>query len=212
MILESACALDRRLEWRLSMPVSPETLIANSSIAAVVSDPGQQDNPIVACNEAFCKLTGYRREEIIGRNCRFLRGSGTEPEATAELREAVRQGRAALVELTNYRRDGTSFRNAVMIAPIFDEAGRLAYFLGSQMAVGDSGNEARERALALIEGLTRRQREVLEALARGRLNKQMAYELSLTERTVKMHRAALLRALGVKTAAEAIRIAIEAGL
>jgi PAS domain S-box-containing protein len=206
VILESACALDRRLEWRLSMPVSPETLIANSSIAAVVSDPGQQDNPIVACNEAFCKLTGYRREEIIGR------GSGTEPEATAELREAVRQGRAALVELTNYRRDGTPFRNAVMIAPIFDEAGRLAYFLGSQMAVGDSGNEARERALALIEGLTRRQREVLEALARGRLNKQMAYELSLTERTVKMHRAALLRALGVKTAAEAIRIAIEAGL
>jgi PAS domain S-box-containing protein len=195
-----------------TMPIVPESLIAHSSIAAVVSDPRQADNPIVACNEAFCKLTGYRPDEIIGRNCRFLRGAQTEPEATAQLREAVWQGRTAIVELTNYRKDGSRFRNAVMIAPIFDDAGELAYFLGSQMAVDDQGDQQRARAQSLVDGLTRRQREVLQALAKGRLNKQMAYELSLTERTVKMHRAALLRGLGVKTAAEAIRIAIEAGM
>ena len=192
--------------------MSPESLIASSKVAAVVSDPRQPDNPIVACNEAFMQLTGYPKEEILGRNCRFLRGDRTEPEQTAMLREAVAQSRPAMVELINYKKDGTPFRNAVMIAPLFDEKGELAYFLGSQMAIDDSGASRHEQARALVEGLSRRQRQILEALAKGRLNKQIAYELDLTERTIKMHRAAMLRALGVRTVAEAIRIAIEAGL
>ena len=192
--------------------MSPESLIATSKVAAVVSDPRQPDNPIVACNEAFMQLTGYSKEEILVRNCRFLRGDRTEPEQTAMLREAVAQSRPVMVELINYKKDGTPFRNAVMIAPLFDEKGDLAYFLGSQMAIDDSGASRHEQARALVEGLSRRQRQILEALAKGRLNKQIAYELDLTERTIKMHRAAMLRALGVRTVAEAIRIAIEAGL
>lgn len=192
--------------------MTPESLIASSKVAAVVSDPRQQDNPIVACNEAFIELTGYAREEILGRNCRFLRGERTEPEQTAMLREAVSASRPVMVELINYRKDGSAFRNAVMIAPLFDERGDLRYFLGSQMAIDDSGDSRHDRARALVEGLSRRQRQILEALAKGRLNKQIAYELDLTERTIKMHRAAMLRALGVRTVAEAIRIAIEAGL
>lgn len=192
--------------------MSPDTLIADSQVAAVVTDPRLPDNPIVACNHAFIDLTGYARDEVLGRNCRFLRGARTEPAASAKLRAAVREGRPALVELTNYRRDGTTFRNAVMIAPLFDEAGDLRYFLGSQMPVEDARPSRGERARERIEGLTRRQRQILEHLARGLLNKQIAYELDLTERTVKMHRAAMLRALGVRTNAEAMRIAIEAGL
>lgn len=192
--------------------MTPESLIASSKVAAVVSDPRRPDNPIVACNDAFIELTGYPREEILGRNCRFLRGDRTEPEQTAMLREAVAASRPVMVELINYRKDGTAFRNAVMIAPLFDEKGELAYFLGSQMAIDDSGDSRHDRARALVDGLSRRQRQILEALAKGRLNKQIAYELDLTERTIKMHRAAMLRALGVRTVAEAIRIAIEAGL
>ncbi len=192
--------------------MTPESLIANSKVAAVVSDPRQADNPIVACNEAFMQLTGYPRAEIVGRNCRFLRGERTEPEQTAMLREAVAERRPVMVELINYKKDGTAFRNAVMIAPLFDEQGELAYFLGSQMEIDDSGASRHERARGLVEGLSRRQRQILEALAKGRLNKQIAWELDLTERTIKMHRAAMLRALGVRTVAEAIRIAIEAGL
>lgn len=192
--------------------MTPDSLIANSQVAAVVSDPRQADNPIVACNQAFMDLTGYAREEILGRNCRFLRGERTEHEQTAKLREAVAQRRPAMVELTNYRKDGTPFLNAVMIAPLFDDNGDLTYFLGSQMAIDEDGEHRRRQARALIEGLSRRQRQILEALAKGRLNKQIAYELGLTERTVKMHRAAVLRGLGVRTVAEAIRIAIEAGL
>lgn len=192
--------------------MTPESLIASSKVAAVVSDPRLPDNPIVACNEAFIELTGYPREEILGRNCRFLRGERTEAEQTAMLREGVAASRPVMVELINYRKDGSAFRNAVMIAPLFDEKGDLAYFLGSQMAIDDSGDSRHDRARALVDGLSRRQRQILEALAKGWLNKQIAYELDLTERTIKMHRAAMLRALGVRTVAEAIRIAIEAGL
>lgn len=193
------------------MQLSPEELIENSKVAAVVSDPRQTDNPIVACNAAFRQLTGYSSEEIIGRNCRFLRGEATEPGQTAMLREAVAEQRPAMVELINYRKDGTPFRNAVMIAPLFDEQGKLTYFIGSQMAVDVNGASRHDSARALVDALTRRQQQILEALAKGRLNKQIAYELSLTERTVKMHRAAMLKGLGVRTVAEAIRIAIEAG-
>jgi len=191
--------------------MDPDSLISSSTVAAVVSDPRHTDNPIIACNEAFVQLTGYSREEILGRNCRFLRGTRTEPEQTAMLRDAIAAMRPTMVELTNYRKDGTAFRNAVMVAPLFDDDGELAYFLGSQMAIEDGGANRHERARKQIEQLSPRQRQILEALANGRLNKQIAYELGVTERTIKMHRAAMLRSLGVRTVAEAIRIAIEAG-
>lgn len=192
--------------------MTPESLISSSKVAAVVSDPRKADNPIIACNEAFMQLTGYTRGEILGRNCRFLRGERTEPTQTEMLREAIAARRPLMVELINYKKDGTPFRNAVMIAPLFDEDGELTYFLGSQMEIDDSRASRQELAIALVESLSRRQRQILEALAKGRLNKQIAYELDLTERTIKMHRAAMLRGLGVRTGAEAIRIAIEAGL
>lgn len=193
------------------MTGTPEELIAHSSVAAVVSDPRQQDNPIIACNDAFMALTGFSRNEIIGYNCRFLRGPQTEPEQTAILRDAVHARRPVMVELTNYRKDGQPFRNAVMIAPLFDDSGEVRYFLGSQIAIDEESEERHARARTSVEKLSVRQHQVLQGLAKGRLNKQVAYDLGLTERTVKMHRAAILRVLGVQTTAEAIRIAIEAG-
>ena len=189
----------------------PNSLIEHSNVAAVVSDPRLPDNPIVACNAAFTQLTGYSDAEILGRNCRFLRGERTEATQTAMLREAVVDKRPVMVELINYKKDGSAFRNAVMIAPIFDDMGEVAFFLGSQMAISDQGNSRHERAGELIQTLSPRQRQILEALTKGRLNKQIAFDLNLTERTIKMHRAALLRALDVRTVAEAIRIGIEAG-
>jgi PAS domain S-box-containing protein len=191
-------------------------MIDNSLVAAVLSNPRLPDNPIVACNKAFMDLTGYAEHEIIGRNCRFLRGEGTEPELTKELRVGIAAKVPVMVELLNYKKDGTPFRNAVMIAPIFDPEGELEYFLGSQVEVPGAAQktsdnraaEAREK----VATLSRRQREILQCIAAGRLNKQIAFELGLSERTIKLHRAAVLRALGVRTSADAIRMAIEAGL
>jgi len=196
--------------------MTPTEMIAASATAAVMSDPRQRDNPIIECNFAFELLTGYPRSEIIGRNCRFLRGKDTEPDLTQALREAIAQEKPAMVEILNYKRDGTPFRNAVMVAPIFDTHGGLEFFLGSQVEVADPlsspGANRKRDALLQIERLSARQREILIQMAGGKLNKQIAFELGLTERTVKMHRSAVIRSLGVRTSADAIRVAVEAGL
>ncbi len=195
--------------------MSINEMIASSPTAAVISNPRLPDNPIVACNDAFVELTGYGRDEIIGRNCRFLRGAATEDQKALVLREGIWRKQPVMVEILNYKKDGTPFRNAVMVAPIFDASGELEYFLGSQVEIGEDqaqANDARRNgAAARVERLSRRQKEILVLMAAGKLNKQIAYELSLSERTVKMHRSAVLKGLDVKTSADAIRVAIEAG-
>lgn len=185
-----------------------------SPIAGVITDPRLPDNPIRAVNAAFMALTGYGEDELIGRNCRLLAGPETEEEPRAALRAAVADVRPAMVELTNYRRDGSTFRNAVMIAPSFDAEGGLAYFIGSQMDVtGAAPADGRAaRARARVGGLTPRQRQVLKLMAGGLRNKQIARELAIDEKTVKMHRAALLDRLDAATSADAVRTAVEAGL
>jgi PAS domain S-box-containing protein len=187
-----------------------------SPIATVLSNPRLPDNPIVAVNGAFCALTGYEESEILGRNCRFLAGPATEPWLTERIRQTLRDLRPSLTEILNYRKDGTPFRNAVLIAPLFGADGEVAWFLGSQVEV-DPGSAAplalrRQRAAGLAATLSPRQREVLKEMAEGQRNKQIAWHLGLSEKTVKMHRALLLDKLGVKTTADAIRLAVEAGL
>jgi PAS domain S-box-containing protein len=193
-----------------------EESVAASPLAMVVTNPNRPDNPIEIANAAFCRLTGYAEREILGRNCRFLAGEETEPTVRQQVRNAVQGQRPVLVDILNYKRDGTPFRNGVMIAPLFDGDGKLSYFLGSQVDLATdeaSPLSARQaRALAMVEQLPHRQRQVLEGMAHGLLNKQIAYQLGIAEKTVKMHRVLLLERLGGITTAEAIRIAVEAGL
>ena len=200
----------------MSLYSSIEQSVGASPLAMVITNPRRPDNPIEVANEAFCALTGYAESEIVGRNCRFLAGEETEPAGRGQLRSAVAQARPLLVDILNYRRDGSQFRNGVMIAPLFDEEGRLAFFLGTQVDLGMEEDPAlsirRGRAVNLVKQLPQRQREVLEGMASGLLNKQIAYKLGIAEKTVKMHRVLLLERLGGVTTAEAIRIAVEAGL
>ena len=191
-------------------------LVADSPIPSVISDPRLPDNPIVACNDAFCELTGYPVEDVVGRNCRFLSGPATEPWLTEEIRRGVREHRPVLVEILNYKRSGQPFRNAVLVAPIYDEQDTLLYFLGSQVEI-DAGASSpssmrRIRAAELVKALSHRQGQVLKLVANGLLNKQIAAELDLAEKTVKMHRAILMKRLGLQTTADLIRLAVEAGL
>ena len=190
--------------------------IGASPVATVISNPRRPDNPLELANPAFCELTGYSEGEIVGRNCRFLAGEGTEPWISERIATAIHTRRPVLVDILNYRRDGTPFRNGVMVTPLFDEDGGLAWFLGSQVDLGpdapDLFSSRRARAVAAVKALPQRQRQVLELVARGLLNKQIAWELKISEKTVKMHRALLLERLGVATTAEAIRTAVEAGL
>lgn len=191
-------------------------LIEHSPIASVVSDPRLPDNPIVAVNKAFRDLTGYDEEEILGRNCRFLAGRGTEPWLTETIREGVREKKPVLVEILNYKKDGTPFRNAVLVAPIYDDEEELLYFLGSQVEMEEESTgpstKRRIEAAEMIKTLSPRQRQVTEMVAAGLRNKQIAYELGLSEKTVKMHRGLTMEKLGLKTSADLVRVAVEAGI
>ena len=190
--------------------------VASSPLAMVLSNPHRPDNPLEIVNRIFCDLTGYAEREIVGRNCRFLSGEDTDPATTEQLRAAIRNRAPVLADILNYRSDGTAFRNGVMITPIYDTDGDLAWFLGSQVDLGPaharSFDDRRSGAAKQVANLPPRQRQVLQGMARGLLNKQIAWELKISEKTVKMHRALLIERLKVATSAEAIRIAVEAGL
>ena len=190
--------------------------IGLSPIASVITNPRRPDNPIEVANPAFCALTGYAEAEILGRNCRFLAGVSTEPWLSDQIRSAVHARRAVLVDILNYRGDGTPFRNGVMVTPLFGAEGEIAWFLGSQVDLGQNSpslfSDRRARSAALVKALPPRQFQVLELVAQGLLNKQIAHRLGISEKTVKMHRTLLLERLGVATSADAIRIAVEAGL
>lgn len=191
-------------------------LIDASPIASVVSDPRLKDNPIVAVNQPFIDLTGYPPEEILGRNCRFLAGDGTEPWLTEKIRQGVGERKPVLVEILNYKKGGEPFRNAVLVAPIFDEENELLYFLGSQVEIdADEPQLAasrRERASAMLQTLSPRQFEVTRMVASGLLNKQIAGALGLSEKTIKMHRKLVMDKLELRTSADLIRLAVEAGI
>lgn len=192
------------------------TVVSATPIASVVSDPRLPDNPIIALNHAFVELTGYEPHEVLDRNCRFLSGSRTEPWLSEKIREGVRDHRPVLVEILNYKKCGTPFRNAVLVAPIYDEEDELSYFLGSQIEIvaGDQSiSELRhERAVASLKQLSPRQLEVSKLVAKGLLNKQIACILGVSEKTVKMHRGLLMRKLKLRTQADLIRLAVEAGI
>ena len=101
----------------------------------ILADPRQDDIPIVFANNAFLDLTGYEEGEVLGRNCRFLQGAGTDPEHVSQLRDAIAAGQATAVEILNYRRDGTPFWNAVFMGPVYNPEGEIIYFFASQLDV-----------------------------------------------------------------------------
>lgn len=101
----------------------------------VLSDPSLPDNPIVYCSEGFCKITGYRRHEIIGRNCRFLQGPGTDANAVDVIRKGVAEGRDISVCLLNYKADGTPFWNQFFVAALRDGDGSVVNYVGVQCEV-----------------------------------------------------------------------------
>jgi PAS domain S-box-containing protein len=96
-----------------------------SRMPMVLADPHRPDYPLIFCNQAFCRLTGYSESEVLGRNCRFLQGQLTDPSASGLLREALAAKTGAHVELWNYRKDGTPFWNSMFMSPVFNPEGRL---------------------------------------------------------------------------------------
>lgn len=111
----------------------------------VLSDPRLPDNPIVYASEGFYQLTGYTREQVLGRNCRFLQGPGTDPKAVDVIRSAVANGTDATTCLLNYKADGTPFWNQFFVAALRDSDNCIVNYVGVQCAVEpDDGASALE--------------------------------------------------------------------
>jgi PAS domain S-box-containing protein len=125
----------------------PTTALSGLPLALVLTNPEFDDNPIVYANAAFTRLTGYAIDAAIGRNCRFLQGPDTEPDRVARIRAAVAAGEDIMIEVTNYRADGSKFLNRLTITAIVED-GHVAYFLGTQSA---SEIEVAEGRLAAIQ-------------------------------------------------------------
>lgn len=111
--------------------------IAAATNGILITDARQDDNPIVYVNDSFEQLTGYSSEEALGRNCRFLQGSETDPKALDSLRQAIREQREHRIELLNYKKDGTPFWNELYVSPIEDEQGEVTHFIGIQNDIND---------------------------------------------------------------------------
>lgn len=121
---------------RLTLPEARALLEQEEQeMSVVISDPNLPDNPMIYVSEEFERQTGYSAEESVGRNCRFLQGPETDPNAIEAIRCALRAQTTFSIDILNYRKDGTPFVNRLRIRPIFDDAGRLMYFAGAQNPV-----------------------------------------------------------------------------
>ena len=98
----------------------------------VITDPQKKDNPIIYFNKAFQKLTGYKKDEILGRNCRFLQAGDRDQEGLRQIRKAIREGSSCQVQVRNYKKDGTMFWNEVAINPIRALNGDITHYVGIQ--------------------------------------------------------------------------------
>jgi PAS domain S-box-containing protein len=138
----------------------------------VITASTQLDNRIIFANDAFLALTGYARDEVTGRNCRFLQGPETDPEAVSAIRQAVSQRRNIVIDLLNYKKDGTPFWIALHLDPVLDAEGAARYYFASQIDITERKNrELSVRNLPQdLEGLVKaRIKDLEEALVRTTL-------------------------------------------
>ncbi|KAE9454931.1 hypothetical protein C3L33_13138, partial [Rhododendron williamsianum] len=111
----------------------------------VITDPRLPDNPIIFASDSFLELTEYTREEIIGRNCRFLQGPETDKGTVSMIRDAIREQREITVQLINYTKSGKKFWNLFHLQPMRDQKGELQYFIGVQLDGSDHLEPLRNR-------------------------------------------------------------------
>jgi PAS domain S-box-containing protein len=152
-------------------------IFSASRIAMVLTNPRLEDNPIVYVNRAFEKLTGYSKEVVIGRNCRFLQCDDTQKDRVKQLREAIDEGRELSLILLNSRANGERFRNALLISPVTDkESGEIEYFLGLQTELESDHDDEKlqefETAISEIQHRVKNHLSMILGLIRMQMRQQ----------------------------------------
>ncbi|MGB3726545.1 MAG: response regulator [Glaciecola sp.] len=106
--------------------------LETSPAAITIADISDPKQPLVYVNSAFCKITGYKKHEVLGRNCNFLQGSATESESKSVMRQAITGGKPCSTVITNYKKDGTAFINSLSLNPVTEADGSIKYYVGVQ--------------------------------------------------------------------------------
>jgi PAS domain S-box-containing protein len=175
--------VDEREDWHLTEIIRHQfgrgdpfaAAIRGTRMPMVITDSLQRDHPIVFANEAFQRLTGYDRSEILGRNCRFLQGPDTDPQSVRKVRDAIDAERPINMDLLNYRKDGSTFWNALYVSPVRSENGVVQFFFASQLDVSERVEAQRQ----ITE-----QKQVIEAIVKERT---AALEAALEMKTTLLH-------------------------
>ncbi|WP_114750257.1 PAS domain-containing sensor histidine kinase [Pleomorphovibrio marinus] len=128
-----------------------DAAMESTSCGISISDARKPDMPLIYVNRAFCEMSGYLEEEVVGKNCRFLQGEDRDQNARYIIREALDSGNHCQVLIKNFRKDGTFFWNDLIISPIRDKEGQLTHFVGVQNDVTDREEARRETAAKQIE-------------------------------------------------------------
>lgn len=130
--------------------------LAAAGNGILIVDAKKTDYPIIYVNDAFTKITGFKRSEVMGKNCRFLQCDDRDQEEIRIMKKAVEEGSPCEVVLRNYKKDGTVFYNEITITPVYNEQQKLTHFIGVQ-------NDVTERVLEDMRKT--RMREALEMIA-----------------------------------------------
>ncbi|MCI2238174.1 EAL domain-containing protein [Kineococcus sp. TRM81007] len=142
-----------------------QRVLGTTSHGVTIADVTRPDQPLVYVNTAFEVLSGLRSEQVLGRNCRFLQGPGTDPAVLAALRAAVEDGREWSGVLLNHRGPGrTPWWNEIQLAPVRDADGRVVRYVGLQNDVTERVEA--QRALEVERDRTRAHLRRIEDLAR----------------------------------------------
>ena len=125
-----------------------QLVVDASNDGIVVAEQEGDDNILIYANAAFERLTGYKRDDILYQDCRFLQGEDRDQLGLAAIRQAIRAGQPCRQVIRNYRKDGSAFWNELSITPVFNESDQLTYFIGIQKNVNEQV-EARQRVREL---------------------------------------------------------------
>ncbi|KAF2084332.1 hypothetical protein K490DRAFT_49535 [Saccharata proteae CBS 121410] len=157
------------VQMRVSHKLPPHLQQASEGLAETfcLTDPSRKDNPIIFASEEFHRTTQYGVSYAIGRNCRFLQGPKTSKDTVRRLATAIHETRETCEVLLNYRRDGSTFLNLLMMAPLFDNKGQIRYFIGSQVDVSNLARDCTDlegfrRLISKMEGTNSDSEEATE--------------------------------------------------
>lgn len=138
--------------------------------AVMITDaqPGPDGPRIVFVNPAFCQMTGYAEEELLGQTPRILQGPLTNPEVLQTLRECLVEGRFFCGSAINYRKGGQPYTVEWNISPVKDEGGRTTHYVSVQQDISAMA-EALTTSHLLAQALDATQDAVMIVNARGEI-------------------------------------------